>query len=75
MLDEVSPEHVCATCRHKHRIMLSQSGGKKIAVVWRCRELSKRRFKNVIVDPQGSCITQKSDVDYWSLTPEKDLVW
>jgi hypothetical protein len=75
MLHEAAPEHVCATCSHKQRIVLSSSGGKKIAIVWKCHELSRRRFEEVLVEPQESCFEKNSLTDYWSLTEQTDLVW
>gem|GEM_PF-5166422 len=75
LLEEEAPEHVCATCKHKQRIMLSASGGNKIAAVWNCRELAKRRFHPVRVESLGSCFEANSPTDYWALTNEKDLVW
>jgi hypothetical protein len=75
LLDEESPEHVCATCKHKQRIFLSASGGNKIAAVWNCRQLSKRQFHPVRIEPLGSCFEANSRVDYWTLTEDTELVW
>jgi hypothetical protein len=75
LLDEVAPEHVCATCIHKQRVMISASGGNKIAAVWKCRELSKRFFKDIRIEGSGTCFDAGSITDYWAVTNQTDLVW
>jgi hypothetical protein len=67
--------HICATCSHKQRVLVSTPDGKKFAAVWRCWELTQRFHKEILVEPTGSCFDSNSMTDFWSLTDQTGLVW
>jgi hypothetical protein len=73
--EAASQEHICATCSNKERVMVSSASGSQLAVVWRCRELTQRFHKEILVQPTGSCFEAKSVTDFWRESNRTDLVW
>ena len=71
--DSNTTPHECATCRHKERVYLTSPDGKRTAAVWRCRTLSQKTQKEVLVQPQENCFAHRSLTDYWQPTA-RDLV-
>ncbi len=67
--------HICATCRNKERVYISTADGSQHAAIWRCRELSERFRREVLVQPEGSCFENRSLSDYYEPQEENHYVW
>ena len=65
----------CATCGLKERVYISTPSGEQHAAIWRCRELSTRFHREVIVTPEGSCYENNSLTDYYQPEEQTLYVW
>lgn len=78
LIDQVSDQGSdpsCATCRLKERVYISTPSGEQHAAIWRCRELSTRFRREVVVTPEGSCYENNSLTDYYQPEEETLYVW
>jgi hypothetical protein len=57
--------HECASCRHKERVYITTPSGRQTAAVWRCRTLSQKTQREVLVQPHENCYEHRSLSDYW----------
>ena len=74
-IEGTAQEPSCATCRLKERVYISSPNGDQHAAIWRCRELSTRFRREVVVTPEGSCYENNSLTDYYQPEEETLYVW
>ena len=65
---EKNDRHECAACRHKERVYLMSPDGRRSAAVWRCRPLSQKTQREVLVQPHEDCFEHRSLTDHWEPT-------
>jgi hypothetical protein len=66
--DDPDAPHECADCRHKERVYLVSPDGLRTAAVWRCRPLSQKTQREVLVQPHENCFEHRSLSDHWEPT-------
>jgi len=72
---EAAAEPSCATCRLKERVYITSPEGTQHAAIWRCRELSERFRREVIVRPDGNCYENNSLTDYYLPQEAALYIW
>ncbi len=60
--------HQCVTCGQKERVYVVAPNGRQTAGIWRCRVLSQKTRREVIVQPEEDCFVHRSLSDYWQPT-------